>query len=887
MKLTLKARIRLIKESGLFDAAWYLGEYPDVAMTGLDPIEHYARIGFKLKRDPSPVFSTERIARIFSEEGLLPKGHDPLSLYAKAVQKRVDAHGGAYSDLLQRGLALLKEKNYREFYLLRSILRDANAPERESVGHFLDAMLFSQVRAFSASLEKVRMLLGDADAQRRLSAAQRQQLQVLEARLLGRLGLIDEAVEKIKSLSGDKVDARLTGAYVDIVWRKQPDVAGELLAKLASQKRLPSFGYRILNFCLRADTLPIDVVQGEALEMLDKTDSTERRSELFLLLANLAGKKGEWMEQRGYFQEFWKAFDLPAPELGPDAPLRLGKIINAPRELFQEGPLVSVVMTTFNSASTVAMSVESLLAQSHGHFELIIVDDGSTDETREILSALAEGDARLRLFFNAINVGTYNSKNRGIFASRGDFITCHDSDDWAHPLRLETHLAAMAAHPGVMASRSTWVRIDEEGNFMLTRWAKTFRHDNPASTFIRRAVFERVGLFDSVRVGADSEMWTRIISSFGSAAVLSLPLPLSLGLRHESSLTTSGVAGLDEEQYSPVRDQYASDWVRWHQRACLEDELFLPNQEVREFEAPMEITPASLGEYLAGYAGGEASGLGLRKPRRRDPAVPEFVFAIPLAAATVGDWEHTCQMLGHTLRSILNQSNASFRVLLCGHDRPDLRELEDSRVEWMVSDIDPPVGSGKYRPDKARKRALIAHRFRQLGGGYYMPLDADDLVHRDLVAHVRETRSPHGYSLRRGYAMDWKNRKLAPVPGVWDTTFDQVCGSSGIFHFQPTDLPETLGKGTDEAYFHQFSFHAYWRTTAHENGRPLEDVDFPAVIYVLNHAQNLSFSLQRGALRQENLCRFIAERAIDATGDIEKAFALPAGFLSLDTVTSP
>ena len=101
-------------------------------------------------------------------------------------------------------------------------------------------------------------------------------------------------------------------------------------------------------------------------------------------------------------------------------------------------PKVSVIMAFRNSRATILQAVQSVLAQSLEDFEFIVVDDGSTDDSRELIVAL--GDSRIRLLTNVANLGLAASLNRGIDAAVGKYIARMDADDLAYPERLETQL---------------------------------------------------------------------------------------------------------------------------------------------------------------------------------------------------------------------------------------------------------------------------------------------------------------------------------------------------------------------------------------------------------------------------------------------------------------
>jgi hypothetical protein len=105
-------------------------------------------------------------------------------------------------------------------------------------------------------------------------------------------------------------------------------------------------------------------------------------------------------------------------------------------------------MATYNGARFIRQSINSLLAQTLADFELIVVDDCSTDSTREILHAIA--DPRLRVFHNAANLGVVESRNRCFAQARGGYVAMLDHDDLSRPRRLEKQAAYLDAHPGTV-----------------------------------------------------------------------------------------------------------------------------------------------------------------------------------------------------------------------------------------------------------------------------------------------------------------------------------------------------------------------------------------------------------------------------------------------------
>ena len=111
-------------------------------------------------------------------------------------------------------------------------------------------------------------------------------------------------------------------------------------------------------------------------------------------------------------------------------------------------PPVSVVIPAYNRVDSIRVAVESVLRQSWTDFELLVVDDGSTDGTREAVRAIP--DPRLRLIETPRNMGASAARNLGIEEARGDWVAFQDSDDEWLPLKLEKQMARLQA-PGAPA----------------------------------------------------------------------------------------------------------------------------------------------------------------------------------------------------------------------------------------------------------------------------------------------------------------------------------------------------------------------------------------------------------------------------------------------------
>jgi succinoglycan biosynthesis protein ExoO len=109
-------------------------------------------------------------------------------------------------------------------------------------------------------------------------------------------------------------------------------------------------------------------------------------------------------------------------------------------------PEITVTMPAYNRADLIGRAIESVQSQTLRSWELVIVDDGSSDDTLDIARAYAARDARIKVFRNETNLGIGKTRNHAVRRSTGRFITPLDSDDWYQPPRLERLLAAADAH---------------------------------------------------------------------------------------------------------------------------------------------------------------------------------------------------------------------------------------------------------------------------------------------------------------------------------------------------------------------------------------------------------------------------------------------------------
>jgi GT2 family glycosyltransferase len=185
-------------------------------------------------------------------------------------------------------------------------------------------------------------------------------------------------------------------------------------------------------------------------------------------------------------------------------------------------PDVSVIIPTFNRALMVVEAVESVVAQEQVNFELIVVDDGSTDETEEKLSIY---EPHLR-YYKQSNTGVSSARNRGLELSRAPVVAFLDSDDLWVPGKLRIQYEYMAKHSEILICQTEehWWRNGRRVNQKKHHRKPSgdiFRRSldlclvSPSAVMMRRELFERVGYFDEELPAAeDYDLWLRVAADY-------------------------------------------------------------------------------------------------------------------------------------------------------------------------------------------------------------------------------------------------------------------------------------------------------------------------------------------------------------------------------------
>ena len=184
-------------------------------------------------------------------------------------------------------------------------------------------------------------------------------------------------------------------------------------------------------------------------------------------------------------------------------------------------PKVSVITCVRNGGRFLAATIESILGQTFGDFEYWLVDDASTDDSRDVIERHLR-DGRVRLLDTPERIGTYAAANLALARARGEYVARTDADDLSLPHRLAAQVAFLDAHPAVGLLGSAYTFIDEAGvpaarhetapsRCEEIRWTLLFRNCIAHSTVMyRRALAQALGGYPAGRWGRDYDLWLRM-----------------------------------------------------------------------------------------------------------------------------------------------------------------------------------------------------------------------------------------------------------------------------------------------------------------------------------------------------------------------------------------
>lgn len=244
--------------------------------------------------------------------------------------------------------------------------------------------------------------------------------------------------------------------------------------------------------------------------------------------------------------------------------------------------IVSVILPVFNGEPWVLDAIRSIQQQTFSDWELIILDDGSTDRSLEICQACASQDQRIRVYANGTNLGLARTMNKLVKMAKGKYIAVQEQDDISMPERFAREVALLDSHPevGLVSGVAAW--LDDAGNIFNYFPGRLYRREpypekrsdmvaylyteqckvvNAACMFRRQILDDVAGPFDEeARLSIDWQFFIHVAHKYRIAGIPDVLVKMRRGQEH-SHLTTRKKVQFDEARrcIKLVYDKYKSD----------------------------------------------------------------------------------------------------------------------------------------------------------------------------------------------------------------------------------------------------------------------------------------------------------------------------------------
>lgn len=190
---------------------------------------------------------------------------------------------------------------------------------------------------------------------------------------------------------------------------------------------------------------------------------------------------------------------------------------------------VSIIIPTYNRADLIVKTIETVIKQTYHNFEIIVVDDGSTDNTEDVISKI--NDNRIRYIYQK-NAGPSAARNNGIRNVRGEWIAFLDSDDLWMPEKLERQVKAITENPDVGIISCWFINVLSDGTESCPETRPIINEEyvkaillfpdyisslpNTSAMLVKKQCFEEIGLFDETMISKeDCEIWCKIAINYG------------------------------------------------------------------------------------------------------------------------------------------------------------------------------------------------------------------------------------------------------------------------------------------------------------------------------------------------------------------------------------
>lgn len=271
-------------------------------------------------------------------------------------------------------------------------------------------------------------------------------------------------------------------------------------------------------------------------------------------------------------------------------------------------------MSVYNAKQYLVEAIESILNQTYRDFEFIIIDDGSTDGSREIIQNYASCDSRIVYVENKTNIGLPKSLNKGIKLAKGEYIARQDADDFSATNRLEIQVDYALANDNIDLIGSNCFIVDISGNTIceVNTYAQIKDHQTTllnklaifphGSALIKKSKLLEVGLYDErFFYSQDGELWLRFIENGASIHVINKPLYFYRTLPIVNNKKKSA-----QQQYNKVKRMIYTD-------KC--DSLTINNELMKiKLHIADKKNSTTIPNYMAGYWKGLANTIYFNKP---------------------------------------------------------------------------------------------------------------------------------------------------------------------------------------------------------------------------------------------------------------------------------
>ncbi len=421
----------------------------------------------------------------------------------------------------------------------------------------------------------------------------------LRIRLLS-LGFTDRALNDLQTLASDRLTnfhIRKEAACELALWhanQHSKSDAKQSLAYLSSARQNEYDPHKIRQ---------IAIMEAECHQLLDNYDlakialekamSDQTDGDLFLAAANLeleTSKRILWINKA------LALHGIKSISYDPSTDLPFYDSLQAEPEgsanAFDQAPLVSIIIPAYNSEKVIRTAIDSLLIQTWGNLELLVVDDCSTDNTAAIVKEYTKKDKRVHLLKAAKNGGPYVARNLALKKATGTFVTCHDADDWSHPEKIEIQACHLLQNPSVLANTSQQARATSNLQFYRRGNFGYYTFNNLSSCMFRREpIMQTLGFWDSVRFGADGEFIRRLKKVFGTDSFVELSTgPLSFQRQSANSLTGNTAFGY-HGYFMGARKDYFESQNYYHSIANTKELHYEFPQNSRPFAVPEPLKP--------------------------------------------------------------------------------------------------------------------------------------------------------------------------------------------------------------------------------------------------------------------------------------------------------